>query len=419
MSEGATAVDADPTPNHTGPMPEIAISRDGETTIPLDDVVTGRGFLTGKSGSGKSNSAAVLVEEVLRRGIPALIVDADGEYVSLKDEFEVLHAGAGPDADVVVDASDSPTIARTALAERVPVILDTSDFSDRGVSEKLVEDTLLELFLQEKREQFPFLVVLEECHEYVPERGGPDVKDVVIKIAKRGRKRGLGIIGLSQRPADVAKAFITQADWLAWHRLTWPNDTAVVKDVLDADAADTVTSLDDGESLVVADWFDDVRRVQWRRKDTPDLGESPDVRDALGTTPDRIDDTVLDGFYTGDELPECAVDYLEDLRDELSELSERQLAMLAYFHEHDDERLPAHEAHAAAGGSLDASESVSAVRDLLALHAVERPRPGGYTYSLDDHIGAQFAYNPKVTADHVDAIHDVATSIFTDGGTDE
>jgi hypothetical protein len=40
----------------------IAIDANGETTLPVIDVLTGRAFLTGKSGSGKSNSVSVVAE---------------------------------------------------------------------------------------------------------------------------------------------------------------------------------------------------------------------------------------------------------------------------------------------------------------------------------------------------------------------
>jgi DNA helicase HerA-like ATPase len=48
----------------------------------------------GKSGSGKSNSASVVVEELLDDGYPVLIVDVDREYFGLKEEYELLHLGA-------------------------------------------------------------------------------------------------------------------------------------------------------------------------------------------------------------------------------------------------------------------------------------------------------------------------------------
>lgn len=56
-------------------------------------------------------------------------------------------------------------------------------------------------------------MLVEEIHEYIPEGSGLDeCGRALIKIAKRGRKRGLGLAGMSQRPADVKKDFITQCD---------------------------------------------------------------------------------------------------------------------------------------------------------------------------------------------------------------
>lgn len=42
----------------------IAIDEDGDVTLPVVEVLTGRAFLTGKSGAGKSNSASVVAEEL-------------------------------------------------------------------------------------------------------------------------------------------------------------------------------------------------------------------------------------------------------------------------------------------------------------------------------------------------------------------
>ena len=53
-----------------------------EVYLPLKNF--GRIFITGKSGSGKSYTVGVLIEEMLRRRIPIVIIDRHGEYVSLK-----------------------------------------------------------------------------------------------------------------------------------------------------------------------------------------------------------------------------------------------------------------------------------------------------------------------------------------------
>ena len=70
--------------------------------LPVVDVLTGRGFITGKSGSGKSNTASVVVEQLLENGFPCLIVDTDGEYYGLKERFEMLHVGADEECDLQV-----------------------------------------------------------------------------------------------------------------------------------------------------------------------------------------------------------------------------------------------------------------------------------------------------------------------------
>ena len=59
----------------------IEISDAGDS-LPVVEVLTGRGVVLGKSGSGKSNSASVIVEELLDDGYPVLIVDVDGEQVA-------------------------------------------------------------------------------------------------------------------------------------------------------------------------------------------------------------------------------------------------------------------------------------------------------------------------------------------------
>jgi len=282
----------------------ITIGVDGET-LPVIEVLTGRAFLTGKSGAGKSNSASVVAEELLDRGFPLLIVDTDGEYWGLKEEYEILHVGADDECDLQVSSEHAPKLAKLALEDNVPIILDVSGFLDEDEGDALVRETARELFQREKKLKKPFLMLVEEIHEYIPEGGGlDDTGRMLIRVAKRGRKRGLGLAGMSQRPADVKKDFITQCDWLLWHRLTWENDTNVVRRVVSKDYADAVQDLADGEAFLMADFLDaDVQRVQVRRKRTFDAGATPDLDDF-----ERPDLKSVSG----------------DLVDELEEISQRE-----------------------------------------------------------------------------------------------
>ncbi|WP_436926929.1 helicase HerA domain-containing protein [Halosimplex amylolyticum] len=255
----------------------ITLSEDG-FSMPTLEVLTGRGFITGKSGSGKSNTVSVVAEELLAAEVPLLIVDTDGEYYGLKEEFELLHVGGDDHCDLQVTPANAEQIAAVALDRQVPVILDISGYRDPDEGHALVGEVVEELFVREKTAKTPFLVIVEEAHEFVPEQGGRDeVGETLIRVAKRGRKRGLGVCALSQRPASVSKDYITQCDWLVWHRLTWENDTKVVGRILGDDAAEDVEELDDGEAIVMTDWDDRVQRVTFRRKRTFDAGATPDL----------------------------------------------------------------------------------------------------------------------------------------------
>jgi Predicted ATPase len=220
--------------------------------LPVVDLMTGRGFATGKSGAGKSNTVSVVIEKLLDRGLPVMVVDIDGEYYGLKEDYEILHVGADEACDLVVNEEHAGKLAELALEQNVPIILDVSSFLDESEARDLLTAVARNLFAKEKKLKQPFLLVIEEVHEYIPEGGGLDeCGRMLIKAAKRGRKHGLGVVGVSQRPADVKKDFITQCDWLVWHRLTWENDTKVVRRILGSEYADAIDGMGDGEAFVL------------------------------------------------------------------------------------------------------------------------------------------------------------------------
>jgi hypothetical protein len=284
----------------------IAVSRARDVTLPLVKILTGRGFVTGKSGSGKSNSVNVIVEEILDLGRPLIIIDTDGEYWGLKEQYRVLHLGNDEQCDAKVTAADADTIVEVALEGGVPVILDISGFLREEDADEVVHRVVKRLFQREKALKEPFLLIAEEVHEYIPEQGGlSDAGETLIQVAKRGRKHGLGFIGVSQRPASVDKDFITQCEWIAWHRLTWKNDTDVVRTLLGSDASDEVEELDTGEALLMTDWDEQVERVQFRKKRTYDAGQTPGFDDFDPPDLLPVGAGVLERFgVDGEEIPD-------------------------------------------------------------------------------------------------------------------
>ncbi|MFB6179340.1 MAG: helicase HerA domain-containing protein [Halorientalis sp.] len=304
--------------------PPLGDQPDQSVDLPVVEILTGRGFITGKSGSGKSNTASVVAEKLLDNGFGILIVDIDGEYYGLKEEYEILHVGADEECDIQVTVEHAGKIASLALEQNVPIILDVSSFLDEDEAEELLTEVAKQLFAKEKKHKQPFLMLVEECHEWIPEKGSVgEVGKMLIKIGKRGRKHGLGIVGISQRPADVKKDFITQCDWLVWHRLTWNNDTKVVSRILDSEYSSAVEDLNDGEAFMMTDWSESVRRAQFHRKQTFDAGATPGLEDVDRPDLKSVNSDLVSELEEISEQKQQTEDRIAELREELDKKNSR------------------------------------------------------------------------------------------------
>lgn len=79
----------------------------------------------------------------------------------------------------------------------------------------------------EERDQDPLLFVCEEAHRYVPNYGEAQYKEAqeaVRRIAKEGRKYGLGLMLVSQRPSDIESTVLSQCNSWFVMRLTNASD---------------------------------------------------------------------------------------------------------------------------------------------------------------------------------------------------
>lgn len=80
---------------------------------------------------------------------------------------------------------------------------------------------------RDEREKDPVLFICEEAHRYVPNHGEAQYKEAqeaVRRIAKEGRKYGVGLMLISQRPSDVEATVLSQCNSWIILRLTNSND---------------------------------------------------------------------------------------------------------------------------------------------------------------------------------------------------
>ena len=110
-----------------------------------------------------------------------------------------------------------------------------------------------------ERECDPILLVCEEAHRYVPNRGEAQyaaAQTAIRRLAREGRKYGLGLMLVSQRPSDVEETVLSQCNtWLVL-RLTNSSDQSHVAKMLPdslSAMASLLSSLPRQEALFVGE----------------------------------------------------------------------------------------------------------------------------------------------------------------------
>ena len=292
----------------------------------IDAMVQKHICILAKTGGGKSYACGVLVEELLKKKIPLVIIDTHGEYISLchpnkdkKDQknmgkfdvkpheyasqiieysplpgkgsskhltlngmnleareiIELLSAKlSGPQIGVLYQAIKEikefkqmytlrdiiETVNRSKSNARWNVIasLESLDcigiFADQVTSPQEivkkgqcslvnmkgvppdVQDVVVaritkELFESRKAGKIPpFLLIVEEAHNYCPEHGiGHAVSSGMLRtVASEGRKFGMGLCVVSQRPAKIDKNIISQCNTNIILKVTNPNDLKAI-----------------------------------------------------------------------------------------------------------------------------------------------------------------------------------------------
>ena len=106
----------------------------------------------------------------------------------------------------------------------------------------------------------PIAIFCDEAHLYIPANTEKSIDDASLvtfeRISKEGRKYGIGLVVISQRPSEVNRTVLSQSNNFIAMRLTNVDDQSVVKRLLPdslGDYAEMLPILDIGEALVVGD----------------------------------------------------------------------------------------------------------------------------------------------------------------------
>ena len=309
----------------------------------LKNLLTKHISILAKSGAGKSYTAGVLLEEIMDRNVPLLIIDPHGEYSEMKyanddsadmkkmgyydikskrytknikeygfiDELNPIKLNDDLKADELVhmlptklssaqmalvynsvknmpkldlanlilelEYEESPSkyniisvvnhlksmelfsLNYTPYNELIQPgrcsIINLKGLAPEG-QEILVYKLMKDLFEQRKLNKVPpFFCVVEEAHNFCPERGFGEAKSskILRTVASEGRKFGLGLCVISQRPARLDKSVLSQCTTQIIHKVTNPNDLkAIISSVegINSESETEIQNLPIGTALV-------------------------------------------------------------------------------------------------------------------------------------------------------------------------
>ncbi len=317
---------------------DIAVNMD------LQKVMTRHLAVLAKSGAGKSYTVGCLVEEIMEKRVPLLVIDPHGEYSSMKEpayenrellarwkleprgysmniqeygdprlkadvrplklsekmssyelmkllpvqlsntqeamlfsivkdleevNFDniILHLEQlnSPSKWTLIDTllylrdlklfSPAPTPLNELITPGKCTVLNLKGITPE-VQDVIVAKLLKDLFLARKQERIPpFFCVIEEAHNFCPEKGFGKAKslEVIRLVSSEGRKFGLGLCVVSQRPSLVQKTILAQCSTQIIMKITNPNDLRAVVNSLEGVTAETeneIQNLPIGTALV-------------------------------------------------------------------------------------------------------------------------------------------------------------------------
>ena len=146
-----------------------------------------------------------------------------------------------------------------------------------------------------RSKDFPILLVCEEAHAYIPRSGGTQYEGTrrsMERIAKEGRKYGVGLVVVSQRPHELSETVLAQCGSFLCFRLSNPDDQQYVKDLVpdaEGDLVNILSTLARGEALALGESAPVVTRFQMQQPDPTPNSDDVDFYSKWQINTDDLD----------------------------------------------------------------------------------------------------------------------------------
>lgn len=257
------------------------------------EILSNHTAVVGKTGSGKTSTTKLMVEQVVKDGFRVCILDpiksdwwgitssADGKHPGLP--FQIL---GGPHGHVPLHSSSGKVIGQLVGSGKLPLsIIDMADFEAGGLQKFFVDFSQALM----KSARGVIYLVIEEAHEFAPkERSGIGAETVAIhwakKLATAGRSKGIRLIVATQRTQALHNAVLGSCETMIAHRISAPADQEPISKWLKANTdkdtlekvMGTLSSLPTGTGCILSGEAKIFEQVKFPKFSTYDNTATPE-----------------------------------------------------------------------------------------------------------------------------------------------
>jgi len=202
-------------------LADVSSGQPADLKFPLD-FCREKVFICGVTGSGKSFTAGLLMEEINKVGLQFVCFDVLGAHGGLQqlNHVEALEPKSGETVNI-------KGLVQRLGKEATSFVIDISDLSVPK-QQSLVAEYCDEMLTQKLNKGI--MTLFEECQDFVPQRGQPLSFGSIVRMCKLGRQYGYGVCLISQRPASVSKEALSQCSVYMIHNLINHRDLKAIED---------------------------------------------------------------------------------------------------------------------------------------------------------------------------------------------
>jgi hypothetical protein len=260
--------------------------------------VTMTAGILARKGAGKTYLGMVLAEEFISKLKPLVVLDPTGVWWGLRSksdatpsELSVLTLG-GEHGELPINSLQGGRVAELVCSLRPrPVVVDLS----------LLLPTEQHQFVADFGERFftlisrsPIHLIIDEADEFAPQmlsasKHHKRCLEVIDRMVRRGRSKGIGLTLITQRPAVISKNVLSQVNSLFLMAMAAPNDLDTIEQWMKttvnprhkAECLNQLPNLAPGNSFFVQYSPKMFRRFKVRLRNTFDSSRTPNDRDLV------------------------------------------------------------------------------------------------------------------------------------------